>query len=80
MNRHQQAEIGQALRRMRVAAQLTIDGLADDAKVSPSQISRVENGHCRPTERWMARVTVSIGAAMTKHASADSNADLGVSA
>ncbi|MGR6579307.1 helix-turn-helix domain-containing protein [Rhodococcus qingshengii] len=48
---------GQALRHLRDISGLTLDQVAELAEVSPTYLSRVETGRCRPSLKWTAGVT-----------------------
>lgn len=55
---------GRALRALRVGAGLTLQTVSDAAGISPSYLSRVENGLTIPTDAWAGMVAVAIGEAM----------------
>lgn len=68
---------GQALRRLREVAGLTLDQVADRADISAAYLSRVETGKCRPSVQWTAVVTKALSAGMTERAEAESESHLG---
>ncbi len=53
--------IGGALKALRVAADMTLEDVAESAGVSQSYLSRAENDLVRPTEGWVKLVAVAIG-------------------
>lgn len=53
-----------ALRVLRHSAGLTVRELARMAGVSPSYLSRVENGDVQPTDRWVRDVICQVGQCM----------------
>lgn len=71
---------GQVIRHMRRLADLTGEQLAEDAEISPTYLSRVENGRSRPSDRWVASVLSVLSAAIARKAAEDVVASMGVSA
>lgn len=61
---------GPALKALRVAAGLTHEALAEAAGVSPSYLSRAENGLVNPTPEWIQLVALAIGNHMADLAAA----------
>lgn len=52
---------GAAIRALRVAADMTLEEVADAAGVSQSYLSRAENDLVAPTANWIQLVAVAIG-------------------
>lgn len=53
--------LGTAIRTLRTTAGITLADLAALAGVSQTYVSRVENGHVVPTDKWIALVATAIG-------------------
>lgn len=53
--------IGPALKALRLAADMTLEEVAEAAGVSPSYLSRAENDIVTPTAGWVQLVAVAIG-------------------
>ncbi|NYD39951.1 helix-turn-helix domain-containing protein [Nocardioides panaciterrulae] len=53
--------VGPALRALRLAADMTLEQVAEAAGVSPSYLSRAENNRVTPTAGWVQLVAVAIG-------------------
>lgn len=51
---------GDCIRALRKKAGLTHDQLAELAGISPSYLSRAENGQVVPTDGWLALVTTAV--------------------
>lgn len=59
---------GQALRKLREVAGLTLDQVAVLADVGASHLSRVENGKAWPSMKWTACVALTLGEAIAARA------------
>lgn len=59
---------GAALRLIRQAAGMTLEQVSNEAGISVSYLSRVENGVVTPTDAWVSIVAVAIGHHMAKDA------------
>ena len=53
--------LGASLKAIRKSAGMTLHQVCDIAGVSPTYLSRVENGHADPTSDWVSYVIVAIG-------------------
>lgn len=53
--------IGTAVRTLRVEADLTLADVTAIAGVSQAYLSRVENGHTTPSDKWITIVATAIG-------------------
>lgn len=47
---------GEGIRSLRVLADMTLDEVAQEAKVSAAYLSRVENGQAAATSKWLGLV------------------------
>ncbi|APE10799.1 hypothetical protein BO226_17655 [Rhodococcus sp. 2G] len=72
------ASTGQALRRLREIAGLTLDQVAELADVSPTYLSRVETGQCNPSIKWLGVVSKALAASIASKA--DGGSDMGLTA
>lgn len=54
--------VGASIRAVRKAAGMTLQQVCDEAGISLSYLSRVENGEKTPTGNWVQQVFLTIGA------------------
>lgn len=59
-------ELGRAIRRLRLARCLTIEGLASGAGMDPSYLSRVEMGIRNPTWYKLGTLSKALGCPMSR--------------
>lgn len=62
---------GQSIRALRQLAGLTLDQVAESAKVSATHLSKVETGKARPSSAWVAVVTKAISEGMQRRVDSD---------